>query len=137
MFGKQAGATNLVSGSNWHTADKSYHEDYANLLSHVTDVAGLLIISDIELLHLSARAINPWLLWLSNTLPILLLSIFLPREVGFMRVKFLEKATSSFSPRGMLEGISVGTLIETEEFFAQDCQSSQLFAAYHLSVAEY
>ncbi|KAB5516416.1 hypothetical protein DKX38_027064 [Salix brachista] len=82
----QAGATNLVSGSNWHTADKNYHEDYANLLSHVTDVAAQTCLC-----HSTCS---------SNTLK--------------------HGSQSSFSPRGILEGISVGTLIETEEFFAQE-----------------
>ena len=41
-----------------------------------------LIISDIELFHLSARALNSWLLWLRNTLPILVLSILLLVRLG-------------------------------------------------------
>jgi hypothetical protein len=41
-----------------------------------------LIISDIELFHLSARALNSWLLWLSNTLPVLILSILLLVRLG-------------------------------------------------------
>lgn len=40
FFLQQACATNFVSGCNWHTVDRNYHEDYAAYCLHVIDVAG-------------------------------------------------------------------------------------------------
>jgi hypothetical protein len=82
FFLQQACATNFVSGCNWHTVDRNYHEDYAAYCLHVIDVAGFFDHFRHWAVPSSARALNSWLLWLSNTLPVLILSILLLVRLG-------------------------------------------------------